>query len=127
MIKKIGILGCGWLGFPLAQSFVKQGHQVNGSTTSIDKILPLAQNGINPFLIAIHNHHTEGNLEYFLEDLDVLIQPSTVISLFRYFSLSLKISLILGFIISPPKLYKLLYKKPSILEQGRKVYSAVPP
>lgn len=73
MIKKIGILGCGWLGFPLAQSFVKQGHQVNGSTTSIDKILPLAQNGVNPFLIAIHNHHTEGNLEYFLEDLDVLI------------------------------------------------------
>lgn len=73
MNKKIGILGCGWLGFPLAKSFVDLGYQVRGSTTSIDKILSLALHDINPFLIAIHNHHTEGNLDYFLKDLDLLI------------------------------------------------------
>jgi len=73
MQKKIGILGCGWLGFPLAKYFVKKGYQVRGSTTSLDKILSLALHEINPFLIAIHNHHSEGNLDYFLKDLDVLI------------------------------------------------------
>lgn len=73
MNKKIGILGCGWLGFPLAKSFASIGYQVRGSTTSVDKILSLALHDINPFLIAIHNHHTEGNLDYFLKDLDLLI------------------------------------------------------
>ena len=73
MNRKIGILGCGWLGFPLAKSFASLGYQVRGSTTSVDKILSLALHDINPFLIAIHNHHTEGNLDYFLKDLDVLI------------------------------------------------------
>src|SRR5690606_2646387 len=61
------------LGFPLAKYFVKKGYQVRGSTTSLDKILSLALHEINPFLIAIHNHHSEGNLDYFLKDLDVLI------------------------------------------------------
>src|SRR5690554_1901262 len=73
MQKKIGIMGCGWLGFPLAKYFASKGFQVRGSTTSVDKILSLALHDINPFLIAIHNHHTEGNLDYFLKDLDVLI------------------------------------------------------
>src|SRR5690606_21849966 len=73
MQKKIGILGCGWLGFPLAKHFIKKGYQVRGSTTSLDKIVSLALHDINPFLIAIHNHHSEGNLDYFLKDLDVLI------------------------------------------------------
>lgn len=73
MQKTIGILGCGWLGFPLAKHFANKGYQVRGSTTSVDKILSLALHDINPFLIAVHNHHTEGNLDYFLKDLDVLV------------------------------------------------------
>ena len=73
MQKTIGILGCGWLGFPLAKYFAHKGYQVRGSTTSVDKILSLALHDITPFLIAVHNHHTEGNLDYFLKDLDVLV------------------------------------------------------
>ncbi|MEZ7854793.1 MAG: SDR family NAD(P)-dependent oxidoreductase, partial [Cyclobacteriaceae bacterium] len=30
----ISILGCGWLGLPLARQLVQQGHQIKGSTTS---------------------------------------------------------------------------------------------
>ena len=36
-MKQISILGCGWLGFPLAQALLKAGFSTKGSTTSIDK------------------------------------------------------------------------------------------
>jgi len=49
--NKISILGCGWLGLPLAESFVKLGFQVNGSTTSESKIEVLKSKGIAPFLL----------------------------------------------------------------------------
>ena len=35
---KIGIIGCGWLGLPLAKLFLKNGFLVKGSTTSKEKI-----------------------------------------------------------------------------------------
>ncbi|WP_335966855.1 SDR family NAD(P)-dependent oxidoreductase [Galbibacter sp. PAP.153] len=73
MTKKIAILGCGWLGLPLAISLEKKKHQLNGATTSVDKILNLARHNINPFLIAVHQQHIEGNISYFLKDVDILI------------------------------------------------------
>ena len=36
-MKKIGILGCGWLGFSLAKSLIGDGYEVHGSSTSIEK------------------------------------------------------------------------------------------
>ena len=52
MDKKISILGCGWLGFPLAKRLLKNGWQVKGSTTTLHKTLALLQNaGIEAFLI----------------------------------------------------------------------------
>mgnify|MGYP003615968040 CR=1 FL=1 len=35
---KISILGCGWLGFPLAQKLIETGYEVKGSTTSESKL-----------------------------------------------------------------------------------------
>ncbi len=58
MDKKISILGCGWLGFPLAQHFIGKDYLVKGSTTSEDKILSLQQTGIEPFLLDIQNSIT---------------------------------------------------------------------
>ncbi len=49
----ISVLGCGWLGFPLAQRLVKNNFSVKGSTTSEKKMLLLHQNGIKPFLIQL--------------------------------------------------------------------------
>jgi 3-hydroxyisobutyrate dehydrogenase-like beta-hydroxyacid dehydrogenase len=47
-MKKISILGCGWLGFPLAKALLeKVPHQ--WSTTSPDKISILEKAGIHPF------------------------------------------------------------------------------
>ena len=36
--ETITILGCGWLGLPLAQTLVKEGYSVKGSTTTEDKL-----------------------------------------------------------------------------------------
>ncbi|MHC2990941.1 epimerase [Pontibacter sp. HJ8] len=47
----ISILGCGWLGLPLAESFVQSGYRVNGSTTSEPKLALLQEKQINPFLL----------------------------------------------------------------------------
>ncbi|HLT75535.1 MAG TPA: SDR family oxidoreductase [Ohtaekwangia sp.] len=51
MSKKISILGCGWLGKPLAVSLLASGHSVKGSTTHKEKLEVLAQAGIEPYLI----------------------------------------------------------------------------
>jgi len=49
----VSILGCGWLGFPLAQYLVKEGVVVKGSTTSSQKVPLLQRAGIEPFLIRV--------------------------------------------------------------------------
>ncbi len=49
--KTISILGCGWLGLPLATRLMNEGYQVKGSTTTADKLQQLQDQGIQPFLI----------------------------------------------------------------------------
>lgn len=70
---KISILGCGWLGFPLAKKLLEDGFSVNGSTTSIEKISVLEKEGINSFLISVSEDGIDGNMHLFLENSDVLI------------------------------------------------------
>ncbi|WP_258929290.1 hypothetical protein [Flavobacterium davisii] len=41
--QKISLLGCGWLGLPLAESLIKKGYEIKGSTTNLDKIPLLKQ------------------------------------------------------------------------------------
>ena len=51
---KIGIVGCGWLGLPLAESLVKAGHEVVGSTTREEKLETLSLKGIEPILFHLN-------------------------------------------------------------------------
>lgn len=37
-LPSVGILGCGWLGFPFAKTLIELGVHVAGTTTSIDKL-----------------------------------------------------------------------------------------
>ncbi len=71
--KKIAILGCGWLGFPLAKALLENNYVVNGSTTSEEKISILKSNKINPFLITLNENEISGNIDSFLENISVLI------------------------------------------------------
>ena len=62
-MTKISILGCGWLGMPLAKALLDKGIQVNGSTTTVEKLSLLQSENINPFLIDIPLIIDEGSLE----------------------------------------------------------------
>ena len=72
-MTKISILGCGWLGLPLAKALLKNDYLVNGSTTSEEKLTVLKNAGIASFLIVLSENKTTKNLTNFLENSEILI------------------------------------------------------
>ncbi|MCI4442554.1 MAG: SDR family oxidoreductase [Lentimicrobium sp.] len=72
-MTQISILGCGWLGLPLAKALLENGFSVNGSTTSSEKLSVIENLGIQPFLIALESNNISGNIETFLEGSKTLI------------------------------------------------------
>lgn len=72
-MTQISILGCGWLGLPLATALLENGFAVKGSTTSDGKLSVLKNLGIQPYLIALSENETVGNLNDFLDDSNILI------------------------------------------------------
>lgn len=52
-LKQIAILGCGWLGLPLAEFLVQRGYRVKGSTTRKEKIAELEKRGVEAYLIKV--------------------------------------------------------------------------
>ena len=73
MNKKTSILGCGWLGLPLAKSLLAKGYKVKGSTTSESKLEILENAGVLPFQIQLEENQIIGNIEDFLKETDVLV------------------------------------------------------
>lgn len=71
-LKQISILGCGWLGFPLAKSLIEKGFIIKGSTTTPSKIEILRKSEIQPFLISLGST-SESEIDEFLKDSEVLI------------------------------------------------------
>ncbi|CAM1353367.1 NAD-dependent epimerase/dehydratase family protein [Tenacibaculum insulae] len=67
----VSILGCGWLGKPLATYLIEKKYIVKGSTTSDTKLRTLKEKGIQPFLIDI-DEDTNKDIQKFLTS-DVLI------------------------------------------------------
>lgn len=79
-MKQISILGCGWLGLPLAKKLIEKGNSVKGSTTSENKLSILENAGINPFLVIlsevegnIESESIYGNIHDFLAESEILI------------------------------------------------------
>ena len=52
-MPRLSILGSGWLGSPLAQHFIAQGHQVKLSTRQAEKCESIKQLGAQPYLVDI--------------------------------------------------------------------------
>ncbi|MBI9035097.1 MAG: hypothetical protein JEZ03_11560 [Bacteroidales bacterium] len=71
MEKTISILGCGWLGFPLALQLIQGAYIIKGSTRTYSKLEQLEQNGIKPYLIELGD--TEDYLIQDFLDASVLI------------------------------------------------------
>lgn len=74
-MKQISILGCGWLGLPLAKSLVEKGFLVKGSTTSIEKLVILKECGIEPHIIFLSavEEFKDDKIDSFLENSEILI------------------------------------------------------
>lgn len=50
-MEKISIIGCGWLGFPLAKYLGSKGYYIKGSTTDTGKLPLLLEEGIEAHLM----------------------------------------------------------------------------
>lgn len=72
MGNKIGVLGCGWLGFPLAKSLNDIGYVVRGATRSIKQYECIKKSAVSPFLLEVKEEEISGELDFFKE-LNVLI------------------------------------------------------
>jgi nucleoside-diphosphate-sugar epimerase len=72
-MRKISILGCGWLGLPLAQQLIGKGFDVKGSTTSEHKIAELKSAKIIPFQIEMADNEIIGDIDGFLEESEILV------------------------------------------------------
>ena len=71
-METISLLGCGFLGFPLALKLCKKGYYVKGSTTTPSKLNKLKRTGIIPYLI---NLDKVIPAEFFEADILVLTLP----------------------------------------------------
>ena len=72
-MTQISILGCGWLGLPLAKRLIQKENSVNGSTTSESKLTILENAGINPFLVTLKSESISESINDFLGESEILI------------------------------------------------------
>lgn len=71
-MRVVSILGCGWLGFPLALFLKGKGFEIKGSTTDLEKLKELSKNRIEPYLINFCPEIDYENVKGFF-DTEVLI------------------------------------------------------
>lgn len=67
MSTTYAVLGCGWLGLPLAQSFLKSGHHVRGSVRSESAFKTLTDVGIEAHMIHLYEDRIDGDISGFLD------------------------------------------------------------
>jgi len=75
--KNISILGCGWLGLPLAISLIAQGWQVKGSTATEAKLPLLRSNKIDPYLVQLGDNLLTRS-EFFNTDILLINVPPSL-------------------------------------------------
>ncbi|WP_338874276.1 NAD(P)H-binding protein [Spirosoma sp. SC4-14] len=69
--ETIAIIGCGWVGLPLAEQLVQNGYRVIGSTTSVEKIDLLQKKAIVAYQLQLNPEP--------IGDLDALLEANTLI------------------------------------------------
>ena len=67
MNKSISILGCGWLGYPLAKRLAQEEWQVRGSTTTKEKIPLMEEDGIIPFYLTLEPELSGDRIDAFFQ------------------------------------------------------------
>lgn len=72
-MEQISILGCGWLGLPLAEHLIQKGFSIKGSTTSPNRIGELESKEIEAFIIELSTDELSGDYQTFLQNSQTLI------------------------------------------------------
>jgi len=78
MKEKYGVIGCGWLGLPMAKKWLDEGKKVIGTTTNKTKVTSLQELGIHSYLV--QNKVVENDQKW-LSELDYVllnIPPSSL-------------------------------------------------
>ena len=70
-MRQVSIIGCGWLGFPMATQLISDGFAVKGSTTTVAKLAILESAGIISYLIDLNEDNPQ--LDDFLHGSEILI------------------------------------------------------
>ena len=83
MKNNISILGCGWLGLPLAKALAKKGYSIKGSTTSEIKIEILKSIGVQPYIINLSNRDFEFD-NFLSSEVLIIAIPSKNIDDFKH-------------------------------------------
>jgi nucleoside-diphosphate-sugar epimerase len=78
MNKSIAIIGCGWLGLPLAERLVARGFTVYGTTTSTDKIELLNAKGIQGSMLRLDSTDSSNSPLPIADVYIVNIPPSSI-------------------------------------------------
>ncbi|PNW29869.1 Rossmann-fold NAD(P)-binding domain-containing protein [Formosa algae] len=73
-MQNISILGCGWLGLPLAETLIDKHYNVKGSTTQIEKLPVLDAVEIDAFLVNIASESI--NTEFLNADILIILITS---------------------------------------------------
>ncbi|MCC5930705.1 MAG: NAD-dependent epimerase/dehydratase family protein [Cyclobacteriaceae bacterium] len=80
-LQTISILGCGWLGLPLARHYLDKGCLVKGSTRTKGKVESLRYAGIIPYLIDLNDEdETDEIADFFASDLMIINFPPSRIA-----------------------------------------------
>jgi len=69
----IGIIGLGWLGYPLASFLNSRGYRAWGTTTSRRKLSHLRELGIEAYPFKLEEEGVLGDLEHLLEESSALV------------------------------------------------------
>ncbi len=88
----VSILGCGWLGVPLAKKLLAEGFEVKGSVTSPEKLELLEKEGIRPYRLILSPENCEvSQPDFFSCDiLIVSIPPRRIEGIEDVFPLQIK-------------------------------------
>ncbi len=89
-MKKISILGSGWLGLPLVQCFTRQGYKVKASTTSKHRFSEIEAKGAEAYIV--NTEYLDKGVQEFL-DADILVINIPSKSIENYISLVDEINL----------------------------------
>jgi nucleoside-diphosphate-sugar epimerase len=71
-METISILGCGWLGLPLADYLIEKGYKLKGSTRTRSELAVIKSHGIEPFYLVLDPDLRGDNIDEFF-NCDVLV------------------------------------------------------